>query len=106
MSRIFQIFASPSKTVENNESDEQEQVTAGPRPIHTTDALLDLTTKRPSRHSSNFSQEELKKKLESNLLETSLKRKKKATSLMRMSLQMPPNGHELSCLISDVPHRS
>ena len=62
MSRIFQIFTSPSKTGEDKESDEQEQVTAGPRPIRTTDVPLDETTKRPRRHSSNSSQDELRKK--------------------------------------------
>ena len=91
MSRIFQMFTSPSNTVEDNESDEQEQVTASPRPIHTTDVSLDETTQRPRHHSSNSSQDELSKKLESNLPVTSLK-KKKATSLMKkylfMSLQM------------------
>ena len=105
------MFTSPSKTGEDNESDEQEQVTASPRLMHTADALLDETTKRPRRHSSNSSQDELRKKLESNSSVTSLKKKKKkATFLMRkylfMSLQMPPNGHEPSCLISDVPHKN
>ena len=56
------MFASPSKTGEGNESDEQEQVTASPRLIRTTDAPLDETTKRPRRHSSNSSQDELRKK--------------------------------------------
>ena len=32
MSRIFQMFTSPSKTVEDNESDGQEEVTASTRP--------------------------------------------------------------------------
>ena len=46
MLRIFQMFTSPSKTGGDNESDEQEQVTASPRFIRTTDAPLDETTKR------------------------------------------------------------
>ena len=71
------MFTSPSKTGEDNESDEQEQVTASPRLIRTTDSPLDKTTKRPRRHSSNSSQDELRKKLESNLPVTSLKKKKK-----------------------------
>ena len=104
------MFTSPSKTVEDNESDGQEEVTASARPIRTTDAPMDETTKRPRRHSSNSSQDELRKKVESNLPVTSLKKKKKVTSLMRkylfMSSQMPPKRHKLSCLISDVPHRS
>ena len=62
MSRIFQIFTSPSKTGEDNQSDEQEQVTASPRLIRMADAPLDETTKRPRRHSSNSSQDELRKK--------------------------------------------
>ena len=62
MSRIFQMFTSPSKTVEDNESDGQEEVTASTRPIRTTDAPMDETTKRPRRHSSNSSQDELRKK--------------------------------------------
>ena len=62
MSRIFQMFTSPSKTFEDNESDGQEEVTASTRPIRTTDARMDETTKRPRRHSSNSSQDELRKK--------------------------------------------
>ena len=64
------MFTSPSKTGEDNESDEQEQVTASPRPKRMTDAPLDETTKRPRRHSSNSSRDELRKKQESNLLVT------------------------------------
>ena len=56
------MFTSPSKTIEDNESDGQEEVTASTRPIRTTDAPMDETTKRPRRHSSNSSQDELRKK--------------------------------------------
>ena len=62
MSRIFQMFTSPSKICEDNQSDEQEQVSASPRLMHTADAPLDETTKRPRCHSSNSSQDELRKK--------------------------------------------
>ena len=79
--------------------------------MRTADAPLDETTKIPRRHSSNSSQDELRKEIESNLPVTSLKKKKKkATFLMRKYLftylQMPPNGHEPSCLTSDVPSRN
>ena len=62
MSRIFQMFTSPWKMVEDNESDEQEQVTASSGPIRKTDAPLVETNKRPRRHSSNSSRDELRKK--------------------------------------------
>ena len=54
------MFTSPSKTGEDNESDEQEQVTASPRLMRTADGPLDETTKRPRCHSSNSSQDELR----------------------------------------------
>ena len=60
MSRIFQMFTSPSKTVEDD--GQEEVVTASTRPIRTTDAPKDETTKRPRRHSSNSAQDELRKK--------------------------------------------
>ena len=110
MSRIFQRFTSLSKTVEDNESDGQEEVTASTRPICTTDAPRDETTKRPRRHSSNSSQDELKKKSRmespSNIVEEEEESNFSDEEDLLMSSQMPPNGYKLSCVISDIPHRS
>ena len=107
------MFTSPWKMVEDNESDEQEQVTASSGPIRKTDAPLDETNKRPKRHSSNSSRDELRKKTRiESLFNIAEEEEESDFSDEEVSLHVfanappPPNGHKLPCLISDVPHRN